>query len=216
MSIVVLASPETPQVHPIHDIVRLAQQARRHTDETLAQVQGMHLTQQVLWGDPGLRAQVGDWHDTREATLAARVSASELARLSQQAGPAAAGLRPDALHAVQQSSREAAANIWFNAARNWERAGVAADASSAPSQTEDGSTHRGARPDAAVPASSSPSPPRPSIPRSSSAAAQAASALAPASVPQQASAAAAADSPKTNPSSPPAKTRDESLPPPPS
>lgn len=131
MTIFILVSPQRPMVHPIHEIVRLLEHARQQTIESLGHVQAMHLTQQILWGDSGLREHVGKWHNDRQDAFVARHSAEELNQMSQQllradtrANIPTAGMPPintSALQKVRESSRETATLVWLRSAQKWQQ-----------------------------------------------------------------------------------------------
>lgn len=125
--LIVLRSPRIPTLHPMHEIPPLLDQLHNLSNETLAQIQAMHLTQQVLWGHRETRKHVSDWHDARKIPFSARISEEEVSRLKGDAERIAQeGSVPnfdlDSLHALEVSSHEAASDIWASSARNWSKA----------------------------------------------------------------------------------------------
>jgi hypothetical protein len=102
------------------EIANLIKSTRSHSDQVLAHVQAMHLTNQVVWSDVGLREKVSQWHDARRDSMDETTSdeaSDHLFTLAQKIGVNASALRA--------SSKIAARGVWAGAQKSgeeWESA----------------------------------------------------------------------------------------------
>jgi hypothetical protein len=114
------------------EIAHLIKRSRLYTDETLAHVQASHLTNQVLWGDAGLRDIISKWYDERGESLQQQTSDETINRICSHVDNSV-----DSRH-QRQSSAIAAKTIWSSSQRSaqeWERALSQQSTSSQPPTT---------------------------------------------------------------------------------
>jgi hypothetical protein len=109
----------TPKVPAMLEIANLIQHSQAHTEKTLGHVQAMHMSNQILWSDPGLRQVVAKWYDERKdsiSTLTSDESLDQLCAAAQDIGLDSSALR--------QSCRTAAKEIWLSSqesGKEWEK-----------------------------------------------------------------------------------------------
>ncbi|UZJ56884.1 hypothetical protein CBS101457_006204 [Exobasidium rhododendri] len=119
-SFVIYFGQQIPQVPAMLEIASLIKYSRLHSDQTLAHVQAMHLTNQIMWSDAGLRQKVSNWYDGRRESIVEDTSdhaSDHLFALAQDHGVDASALR--------KSSQLAARGVWAETQPNcqeWEQA----------------------------------------------------------------------------------------------
>lgn len=100
------------------EIAILIRQSRRFTDETLAHVQASHLTNQIMWGDEGLKEKVSKYYNEKSRSLEQMTCNDTINRISSRLSNAVDTSQ------VHQSSLAAAKAIWTSTQRSnpeWEQ-----------------------------------------------------------------------------------------------
>lgn len=101
------------------EIANLIKYSRLHTDQTLAHVQAMHLTNQVIWSDVGLRQHVSKWYDARKDSIDRLTSDEAIDELYSRAEKNGVDVST-----IRKSSRTAAKGVWQEtqaSSQEWER-----------------------------------------------------------------------------------------------
>lgn len=118
-AVVIYFGQRVPKIPAMVEIAHLIKRSRLYTDETLAHVQASHLTNQVLWGDAGLRDVISKWYDERGESLQQQTSDETMDRICTRVGK-----RLDTRQ-QRHSSGIAAKAIWTSSQRSaqeWDRA----------------------------------------------------------------------------------------------
>lgn len=113
------------------EIANLIKQSRYYANMSLTHVQAIHLTNQVLWSDAGLREKIIDWHAYRGDAADKTLSDDAIGNLVNQA----AKIGVDTSQ-MRKDSRSMAEEIWSsaeNSADVWEQAMHPAPIDSKPS-----------------------------------------------------------------------------------
>ena len=109
-----------PEKPVMLEIVSLIKQSRSHASQTLSHVQAMHLTNQVIWSDVGLRHRAAEWFDGRHDSFEQLTGDAAMDKLGKRAERAGAQVGP-----LRQTSLAAAREVWEgtqSSSQEWERA----------------------------------------------------------------------------------------------